>query len=337
MRLVVDTQGAKLRKVGERLLVQVDGETKESLPLNLVEQLVLTGRGVQATTPLLYDLVGRGIDVVYQNQGERFAFRLVGPFSKHSALRVAQIRRLTQAHPALRLARAIIAGKLNNQAVILRRYAYASEGAAQARLHNAVQLVQTALERAKNAEDADSLRGYEGSGAAAYFAAWPALFDVEHWGFAGRAYYPPPDPINALLSLGYTLLLNAIVSDCYRIGLDPDVGCFHTLNYGRPSLALDLEEEFRPIIVDALVLALVRQDLLQPGDFRKGRGQHAGATMTDDARRFFMERYEARLAIRVHHPAQQQHLTLRQCITRQVEHMARCIDGRDAEYVPLMM
>jgi len=334
MRLVVDTQGARLRKAGERLLVQVDGETKESLPLNLVEQLVLTGRGVQATTPLLYDLVGRGIDVVYQNQGERFAFRLVGPFSKHSALRVAQIRRLTQAEPALRLARAIVAGKLNNQAVILRRYAYAAEGAAQVRLHDAVRLIQTALERARNAGDADSLRGYEGSGAAAYFAAWPRLFDAPAWHFAGRAYHPAPDPVNAMLSLGYTLLLNDIIGLVYRIGLDPAVGFFHTLDYGRPSLASDLQEEFRPVIVDTLVLRLLRQHLLVPADFTQQQGR---CTMSDDARRFFFAQYEERLTVRVRHPAWQQHLTYRQCLQRQVEHLARCILGRDAAYTPLLI
>jgi CRISPR-associated protein Cas1 len=337
MRLVVNTQGAKLRKAGERLLIQVEGETQDSVPLNLVEQLVLTGRGVQATTPLLYDLVGRGIDVVYQNQGERFAFRLVGPFSKHSALRVAQIQRLTQPAAALRLARPIVAGKLNNQAALVQRYAYASEGRAAVRLHHTAQTIRAAIERAQTARDADSLRGYEGSGAAAYFAAWPWLFDTRRWGFEGRAYYPPPDPVNAMLSLGYTLLLNTIVGDCYRIGLDPDVGCFHTLNYGRPSLALDLEEEFRPIVVDALVLILVRKETLQPSDFHKGRGRRAGATMTADARRLFIERFEVRLGARVPYPAQQQHLTLRQCITRQVEHMARCIQGRDAAYTPMVV
>ena len=107
------------------------------------------------------------------------------------------------------------------------------------------------------------------------------------------------------------------------------------VDYGRPSLALDLEEEFRPVIVDTLVLNLLRQGLLEPTDF--SRQQRKGILMTDDARRFFLARYEERLLVRVRHPSWNQHLTYRQCIERQVQHMARCIMGKDAAYTPLLI
>ncbi|HXK44135.1 MAG TPA: CRISPR-associated endonuclease Cas1, partial [Anaerolineae bacterium] len=135
-------------------------------------------------------------------------------------------------------------------------------------------------------------------------------------------------------SLGYTLLLNDIVSALYRLGLDPMVGVFHALDYGRPSLALDLEEEFRPVIVDLLVLRLLRQQLLTPGDFSTQAGR---CTLSDDARRFFIAQYEERLTVQVRHPAWQQQLTYRQCLQRQAEHLARCILGRDAAYTPLLI
>jgi CRISPR-associated protein Cas1 len=141
-----------------------------------------------------------------------------------------------------------------------------------------------------------------------------------------------------MLSLGYTLLLNDIVGAVYRIGLDPTIGFFHAIDYGRPSLALDLEEEFRPVIVDTLVLNLLRQNLLQPGDFQAT--QHNGrpaSTMSDDARRFFIARYEERLQVQVRHPAWEQNLTYRQCIERQVQHMARCILGEDEAYSALLI
>lgn len=331
MQLIVDKQGAQLRKDGERMIIETEDKT-ESIPIGPLQQVILTGRGVNASTALLYDLVRRGVDVVYQSQAERFAFRLVGPVAKHSALRVRQVQVASNPAQAVRLARAVVAGKLNNQAVILRRHA---ETLGQ-RGELAIRTIVEQIANAERAESADSLRGYEGSGAAAYFAAWPALFDAERWNFHGRAYYPPPDSVNAMLSLGYTLLLNDIVGAVYRIGLDPAIGFFHTIDYGRPSLALDLEEEFRPVIVDTLVLNVLLQGLLVPTDFRRAENG-PGVVMSDDARRFFIERYEERLEVKVRHPGWEQNLTYKQCIERQVEHMARCILGRDEVYEPLLI
>ncbi|MBN1935612.1 MAG: CRISPR-associated endonuclease Cas1 [Anaerolineae bacterium] len=332
-QLIVDTQGAQLRQTGEQLIVQRGEETLQTVPLGPLQQVILMGRGVSATTPLLYDLVRRGIDVIYQSQRGRFGFRLVGPDSKHSALRVAQVQAAANPAHALALARATVAGKLHNQAVILRRYGAADQGRGQA----ALQTIGTQIGQARQAANLDALRGHEGSGAAAYFAAWPILFDAQRWGFEGRAYYPPPDPVNAMLSFGYTLLLNDMTGALHRIGLDPAIGFFHTIDYGRPSLALDLEEEFRPIIVDTMVLSLLRQDMLRPSDFTRSEDGRRPAIMTDDARRFFIARYEERMALRVHHPAWEQSLSFRQCIERQVQHMARCIQGRDTAYQPLML
>jgi CRISPR-associated protein Cas1 len=322
MRLIIDAQGTKLHKQGERLFVRREGQEDESFPINVIEQVVIAGRGVQATTPLLYDLVARGVDVIYQSRRGRFGFRLAGPHSGHSALRVRQVQVISDPPAALRLARAVVLGKLYNQATVLRR------------LGMETRALVDAASGARQAADLDALRGYEGSGAAAYFATWPQLFDARHWGFEGRAYHPPPDPVNALLSLGYTLLLNDIVSALYRIGLDPMVGVLHTLDYGRPSLALDLEEEFRPILIDRLVLQVLRQHILEPTDFTPRNG---GYLLSDDARRFFIGRYEELLKVRVRHPTWNQQLTYHQCIQRQAEHLARYFLGRDPSYVPLRL
>lgn len=333
MRLIVDTQGARLRKAGNRLLVEHEGETLQAVPIEPLEQVILMGQGVSASTPLLCDLVRRGVDVVYQSQAQRFNFRLVGPVSKHSALRVCQVQVATDPARALPLARAVVAGKLHNQAVVLRHHGEALGGRGQA----AIQSIVAQMEKSRQAASLDTLRGYEGSGAAAYFAAWPTLFDAGRWKFSGRAYYPPPDPVNAMASLGYTLLLNEIIAAVYRIGLDPTIGFFHTVDYGRPSLALDLEEEFRPVIVDILVLRLLQENTLEPGDFQSRPGGKAGVVMSDDARRFFIAHYQERLEVKTRHPAQDQQLSYRQCIERQVEHMARCILGRDKTYSPLLI
>ena len=333
MRLIVDTQGARLRKDGGRLVVKQEGEVVQSVPLAPLRQVILMGSGVSATTPLMCDLVRRGVDVIYQSQNERFSFRLVGPVAKHSALRVSQIQTASNPNLALPYARSMACGKLHNQAVVLRRHrdAMGDNGP------RYVQAIQKQMLRAGEAVSIDSLRGYEGSGAAVYFAAWRGLFDAARWDFRGRAYHPPPDPVNALLSFGYTLLLNDITSAVYRIGLDPTIGFYHTVDYGRASLALDLEEEFRPVIVDTLVLSLLRQRVLEPEDFMPAENAGSKVIMTDDTRRFFIARYEERLGVRVRHPALEKQLTYRQCIERQAEHLARCIMGREDGYSPLLI
>lgn len=329
-RVIVDTQGARLSKSGERLVVEIEGQAVQTFPLATLQQVILVGRGVSASTPLLYDLMQRGVDVVYQSQSGAFGFRPVGPLSKHSALRMQQALVTADPARALPLARAVVIGKLRNQAVILRRY----DETLGERGQRAIQTLVAQVESARAAAAVDELMGYEGSGAAAYFAAWGSLFDHQTWGFEGRAFHPPPDPVNAMLSLGYTLLLNDIVGAVYRIGLDPALGVLHAIDFGRPSLALDLEEEFRPVIVDTLVLTILRQRLLEPTDFQRSAGR---VTMSDDARRFFIARYQDRVTVKVRHPAWQQNLTYAQCIERQVQHMARCLLGRDAAYTPLLI
>jgi CRISPR-associated protein Cas1 len=331
-RMIVNTQGSTLRKEGERLNVYREGQKIQSEPLGPLQQVVLMGRGVSASTPLLYDLVRRGIDVVYQSQAGRFGFRLVGPVSKHSALRVQQVLTVTDPAQALPLARAVVAGKLYNQARVLRQHRQSLGERGEA----AVAVLVGQMRQAARAGSAEALRGHEGSGAAAYFGAWPGLFDARAWHFGGRAYHPPPDPVNALLSFGYTLLLNDLLGAVYRIGLDPDVGFYHALDYGRPSLALDLEEEFRPVLVDRLVLRLVREGAVEPGDFAAAEGR-PGVVMTDDARRLFLRCYQEQLEVRIRYQAQEQNLSYRQILDRQAEHLARCFLGREERYTPLLI
>ncbi|MEJ2211783.1 MAG: CRISPR-associated endonuclease Cas1 [Anaerolineae bacterium] len=330
-QFVVNTQGSRLHKEGERLIVRHEDDPPQEVPLGPLEQVVLCGRGVSVSTPLLYELVRRGIDVVYQSQSGRYAFRVVGPLSKHSALRVQQVLAVSDPARALPLARAVVVGKLHNQAVVLHSYADGLDRQGRRRLA----VLAQQMRQAQESGSVDALRGHEGSGAAAYFAAWPSLFDAERWGFEGRAYHPPPDPVNAMLGFGYTLLLNEIVGALYRIGLDPDVGFFHTLDYGRPSLALDLEEEFRAAVVDRLVLRLLREADLDPAVNFEQRNGRPGSLMTDQMRAFFLARYEEQMAVRVGYPALGNQHSYRQLIERQAEHLARCFLGQDEAYVPL--
>jgi CRISPR-associated protein Cas1 len=139
-----------------------------------------------------------------------------------------------------------------------------------------------------------------------------------------------------MLSFGYTLLLNDVLGAVYRIGLDPGVGFYHTVSYGRPSLALDLEEEFRPIVVDRLVLRLLREGAVEPADFAAAEGR-PGVVMSDDARRLFLQCYEEQLSVRLRYHTLEQNLTYRQILDKQAEHLARCVLGRDEQYLPVLI
>jgi CRISP-associated protein Cas1 len=156
------------------------------------------------------------------------------------------------------------------------------------------------------------------------------------WGFSKRAYYPPPDPINALLSFGYTLLLNEVLGVVQGKGLDPYLGFFHTVQHGRPSLALDLEEEFRAVVVDAAVLELLDAQAVAPADFTQPADKPGAIYAGEGVRRRFVEAYETRMNQRVVYGPTQTQETLRRCVALQVDQLARVLLGEQPAYPPFV-
>ena len=170
--------------------------------------------------------------------------------------------------------------------------------------------------------------------------------DGPSWHFDRRAYYPPTDPINALLSFGYTLLLNDLIAACQIVGLDPDWGFFHSIDYGKPSMALDIEEEFRPIIVDSIVLMAINRPIFSLQDFKASQPKQISSAndnrpittpvlMNDDARNRFISLYENRLAEQVFYPPEGQTTTYRRILELQAYQMARVILGETSTYSPM--
>lgn len=353
----VTENGVQVHRRGERLLVMRQDEVLQDIPLIKVDRLVLVGRGVGLTTPALYALARRGVDVLYLNSHGGYVSRLVGREHRHSRLRQQQA--IKTADPAFTLpaARRIVDGKVHNQRVLAQRHTGGAPWAAPA-------LAQMEAERrqAAAARSHDELRGHEGAAAKAYFSLLRTLIQPSSgvdWGFHQRAYYPPPDPVNALLSFGYTLLLNDLVAACQVAGLDPDLGFFHTVDYNKPSLALDLEEEFRPLLVDSLVLAAINKRILQPGDFEAVRpqrpeaeegeedearpgappagrqpGQERAVYLKEASRKRFIALYEARLNESVLHPPSAETTTYRRILALQTYLAARLILGEVGEYTP---
>ncbi|QPC80923.1 CRISPR-associated endonuclease Cas1 [Phototrophicus methaneseepsis] len=321
----VREQGSMVRKRGERLFVTLGKEEVFDIPLANLEQLVLVGN-VQMTTQTATLLLRSHVDVVFMSTYGKFRGRLMLNESRFAQLRHAQLRLCDDDRRSLDIAAQIVAGKVNNQRVVLQRRAEEDAYARQA-LNGMMSMLQSALQ----ANDLDQLRGYEGKAAAYYFDGVKTFFDPT-WGFTKREYYPPPDPANAMLSFAYTLLLKDVVAKIQIVGLDPYLGFFHTLGYNRPGLALDIMEEFRPSISDSVVLTLVRSNQITLDDFEKTNRPDLPVRLAKPAIEKLIEAYEQRLHERIFHPLANGQTSYRRAIELQVRRMAQVILGDAPTY-----
>ena len=189
------------------------------------------------------------------------------------------------------------------------------------------------LEKLERAENLESLLGYEGAGATAHYRAFRQLLGHD-WGFTTRQFRPPPDPINAMLSLGYTLLHNHVYAFTNVVGLDPYCGYFHQPKHGHAALASDLMEEFRQIIVDGYVLSIINNNRVRPEDFEQ---TNKGIRFTKEALDRFLTGYYGRMQQTFQHPTRNEKTTYLRCIELQVRHLARVVTGEDPVYKPFLI
>lgn len=323
--LYVKEQGTTVRKKDNQLLVTRNGQVLEAVPLGKLEQVILMGRGVQMSTALLVELLQRDIPVMLTNQhGTRHYATIATHPSRFGALRLQQMARVGDADWVVRMAQGIIRAKLLNQRALLTTTNWPAAAAS-------IQQIDAALSSLATAPTVDSVRGYEGSAAAAYFGAWRIAFQAE-WLFHGRDFYPPPDPINAMLSFGYTLALHDVMSAVQFVGLDPYLGTFHTMEAGRPSLALDLLEEFRPLIVDRMVLDLVTAKTITRDHFAHPGGNLNITHLNEQGRTLVIDRYEQTMQSMIRLLTGEE-TTVRRALLLQVQAAARVIRGDQAQYV----
>lgn len=286
--LYVVEQGAVVQKEGERVVVRKDGQVVLSVPVFKLECMVVFG-GVQITAQAMALLLTNGIEVSFMSMDGRLKGRVLPAESRNVVLRLEQYKRYHDPSFRLQWAREIVYGKLYNGRVLLMRY---MRNHPEVQLEEYVGTVEEAMVQAREATDLDSLRGIEGKGAAAYFRAFGDMVRGELT-FSGRSRRPPRDPVNALLSLGYSLLTRELFGAVAARGLDPYLGFYHDVRYGRPALALDLLEEFRAPIVDRLVLALVNRRVFGPDDFEEG--EERGVHLSKEGFRRFLQSYEERM------------------------------------------
>lgn len=315
------TQGSRLR-VRQGLLVLEDesGEELGQLRLPDVGEVNLVGR-VGVSTPAMQLLLRAERTVAWFTVGGWFLGWAQGLGSRNGLLRLAQVGAALAPERKLALARSVVAAKLRNQRTRIRRNA---EG----RLDHALDELKRLAEAAEGASDLDALRGLEGLGARTYFMALGALLRPGPQGsfdWEGRNRRPPRDPVNAVLGFGYALLAKECTLACLKAGLDPHVGFLHEVRHGRPSLALDLMEAFRPVVVDAVLLRLVNEGRLNESHFERA-GQACG--LNAQGRALVVLAYEERLAQESRHPHLGYALSWRRAIGLEARLLARALrDG----------
>lgn len=283
--LYATSEGARLRKDGENIVAEIDGAERGRVPLHMLGSVVTFG-ATSISPPLISALARAGITLVLLDRQGRFEARVEGPVSGNVLLRRAQYRASEKPDE---IVRSIVSAKIANQRSVLQRALrdHREEITAERRvaLETSVDRLERILRRvAVMNEGAESMRGAEGEAANGYFAVFGDLVRSPDPGirFNGRSRRPPLDPVNAVLSFLYTLLTHDCRSAAESVGLDPAVGFLHRDRPGRPSLALDLMEELRPVLADRLTLSLLNRRQLRSSDFETREG---GAVLLSEAGR----------------------------------------------------
>jgi CRISPR-associated protein Cas1 len=371
--LYLTEQQAWVGREGECLVVHIPeysavengGKTKRerkiTVPLGKIEEVLVLG-DITLTTPALAALLAARVSVTYLTRHGRYLGRLAPEVTKNSLMRLAQHAAHADPQRRLALARPVVTGKLRNRRTVLMRYNRTAPdplvsssieslkrciGAA---LDAQLKLVDVAIEDSEITRDPElepgelalgrmhglgPLLGCEGAGSAAYFGVFGRLIKCA-WphGFEKRARRPPPDPVNAMLSYGYTILGAQVAGAVAAVGLDPYVGYLHSSRYGKPALALDLLEEFRPVVVDSVVLSLLNNRQIGPADFEQELNSYR---MRDAARRLFLQKFEERMQEVIVHPLFGYQAPYRRCIELQARLLGKYLLGEVAEYIPFQV
>jgi len=283
--LYITEQGAVLRKAYRHLRLIKDKETLLEIPCADVEHVLIFGN-IQVTTPALQSLARNNIELAFFSRRGKLLFQLTSRFPKNILLRQQQYRKQADTSFCLGLSRVIVRAKLKSAADVLRGQ---RNNNPQFACDEALKTIDRMQERARHGTSLKSLLGIEGAAAAAYYKAFGRIPKAP-WTFDGRVRRPPRDPVNALLSFGYVIVANEIASLLDGIGFDPFLGFYHTVAYGRNSLALDLLEEFRHSLVDRLVLTILNRRILKPQHF--AQTTRDGVHLTREGMQKFFKVYE---------------------------------------------
>lgn len=348
--LALMEQGLTLAVEGEMFSVEQEGKVIQRVRMADVDEVLVFG-AITLTPASIAALLQRGTDTVFLTARGRYRGRLVGKPGRNVELRLAQFARFRDPEVALALARSFVGGKVSNQRYVLLR---AQREQKREDLTKAIGGLRRMLQASEEAGSIEALRGLEGQAAALYFGVFGRCIRNPRFAFAGRTRRPPRDPPNAMLSFGYTMLGTVMESAVLRVGLDPMVGVFHSPEYGRPSLVLDLIEEFRPVLVDSLILRVINRREVAPEDFEELHDDAELAGLEDaepesadaagravwlgpSGRRVFFRAWGRRLRETHFYPVRQQTLMLEEIMQQQVYQLSRFIGGEAQLYEPFVV
>lgn len=328
--LYVLETGSRIEVEYERILVTLDDEVLLRLPLRAITQITLIGR-IGVSTPALHKLLEKNIPLTLLSYNGRYLGQITPALSYNLPLRQQQFGRNDENDFTLSFSRELVAGKIHNQRIQAERWARTRPAITKKDLEKLEEFEQGTC----SAPGFPSLLGIEGNAARVYFGIMRKLMEPE-WGFKQRNRRPPRDPINAMLSFGYTLLTSAVSAALQVVGLDPYLGYFHTEGYGRPALALDLVEEFRVPVVDALVVAMVSLEQVKPEDFRRDEN-NGRVIMSHQLKREFVREFGQKLAKPIKTREIKRALTYQKLFEVQARKVASLVQGKIENYEPFRM
>lgn len=313
-------QGAAVYKDNLRFLIwHSDDETKE-IPIREVERILVFGN-VQISTQAINTCLQEQILLLFLNLSGDYKGHLWNWESNHLGNELLQIEKRQNTAFQLQVSQAIVLGKLINSKQLLLRL---NRKRKIADVTQAIAGITSDINAIQYIDNLDSLRGYEGIGAARYFPAYGKLISNRNFNFSLRNRQPPTDPVNSLLSFGYTLLFNNVLSLIIAEGLSPYFGNFHYGEDKKPYLAFDLMEEFRSPIVDSFVLKLINNSVFKPTDFET-IANTGGVYLKTSVRRVFLENFERRMNEEVSHPDLQSQVSYRESIQLQIRRYKRSL------------
>jgi len=327
--LHVQEPGARVAKSGEVLTIETEAG-KTEVALGDVSELVLHGP-ISLTTPALGALMREEIPVTWASSGGWVLGHTVSTGHKNVSIRIAQYRAAFEDRRCLDFARRLVAAKIKNSRVFLRRNFKAGDEAAR---DSALEAMSRLADHALHAQTMDELLGFEGEAAARYFRQFSTMLgdqarDFPEFAFDKRSRRPPADPVNAMLSFAYSLLTRSWLCVLSAVGFDPYLGFYHRPRFGRPALALDMMEPFRPILADSTVIQVINNGEVKPDGFVAAAGS---VNLKPHARRAFIAAYERRLDQEATHPLFGYRVSMRRLLEVEARLLARHLTGEIEDY-----
>jgi len=333
----ITEQGLKISRKGQRLRFESkEGKLIKELRLADIENLVIFGRA-NITTPAIHALLKRGINLHFLTLSGNYLGKLSPPTGKNVELRLKQHETFQNETRKTEIARSFVYGKIFNQKQYLDKQKRQKK---KSELSPIVNDLKRFLKLLKEAGSVEEIMGIEGIASKRYFKGLSILLKGSGFSFSGRTKRPPKDPINALLSLGYTLLLTRMWSLTEIAGFDPYMGFLHSPDYGKPALALDLIEEWRPVLVDSLVIRIINWEVLKKTDFTEEPypdeedGEGTGVKLTKSGLKKFVKQFQNRLNEETTYPLFDKKYSYQDIMREQVYLLARVLKGEAQQYEP---